>query len=395
MRTPFFSSFFFRRLVAICALVVGVGLLLSRPGVEAAGVVPTDSCCRCHGAVCADSANRRYVHAPVLENMCAVCHVRGVGQAAVEEKESTEAVEWFVRDNQEDDEHWFELPSTLAGAPLALLATAEGGTVLSREITLPPLEQAEPFPARQGGAAISDLRVVEVKKGVFLTARIAWKTDTITDAQVFYGEGNLEASTFLDDRWDTEHEITITGLDGHRRYTFVAVSRDIFGTKTVSPQMVLSTDDFYDETPASPGLQAQGELEVRARFYQEQDRFFARFASSRPVALRLGRNGRQGGSGSTGGEAGQIPDDHPQLTDAYSLTITVCVSCHPDAKGPLSHPVDVLPKAGMHIPPEYTIMPDGRLSCMSCHQAHASDNEYRLTTARRKDLCLGCHRNLG
>lgn len=394
MRTLFFSSYFFRRLVAACALVVAVCLVLLRPGVEAAGVVPTDSCCRCHGAVCADSANKRYVHAPVLENMCAVCHLRGSGQAKVEEKESTEAVEWFVRDNQEDDEHWFELPSTLAGTPLALLATADGGTVLSQEITLPPLEQAESFPARQGGAAISDLRVVEVKKGVFLSARIAWKTDTITDAQVFYGEGNLEASTFLDDRWDTEHEITIAGLDAHRRYTFIAVSHDIFGNKVVSPQMVLATDDFYDHAPDRPSLQSQGDLEMRSRFYQDQGRFFARFASSRPVALRLGRNGRQAAVGSTG-QGGQLPLAHPELTDVYSLTITVCVSCHPDAKGPLSHPVDVLPKAGMHIPPDYAIMPDGRLSCMSCHQAHASDHEYRLTRARRKDLCLGCHRNFG
>lgn len=393
MRTLFFSSFL-GRLAAICALVVGVGLLSSRPGVEAADVVPTDSCCRCHGAVCADSAGKRYVHAPVLENMCAVCHVKGAGQTKVEEKESTAAVEWFVRDNQEDDEHWFELPSTLAGTPLALLATANGGTVLSQEITLPPLEQAEPFPARQGGAAIYDLRVVEVKKGVFLSARIAWKTDTITDAQVFYGEGNLEASTFLDDRWDTEHEITIAGLDAHRRYTFVAVSHDIFGNKAVSPQRVLATDDFYDHAPAPPSLQSRDELEVRSRFYQDQGRFFARFASSRPVSLRLGRNSHQAAVGSTG-QGGQLPLAHPELTDVYALTITVCVGCHPDAKGPLSHPVDVRPKAGMHIPPEYAIMPDGRLSCMSCHQAHASDHEYRLTRARRKDLCLGCHRNFG
>ncbi|MBU0682472.1 MAG: hypothetical protein KKD73_13725 [Proteobacteria bacterium] len=375
----------------------GLTCIIAAAQGDASGTVAPEECCRCHFQVCEERASKRYVHAPILENHCAVCHVKGgmpsVGLGAVQE-EANEEIEWFVRDSQEHNEHWFELPSHYAGTKITLMANAGENKVLNQEINLPTLDHAERFSLQQGEITISDLRVVEVKKGVFLSAIIAWKTDRITDAQVFYGEGDLGSSTALDNRWATEHEILVAGLDAGSRYRFVVVSHDIYGNKAMSQEMILSTRDFYSEPVLKPKGQP-GQIAMKAHFYQEQGRFFARFATSHPVAVRLGRTGEQTLRVEANGVGTNRPQEHLELTDPYSLTITVCVGCHPQSKGEHSHPVDIRPKAGMHIPPEYRTMADGRLSCMSCHQAHASDNEYRLTRAKRKDLCLGCHRNFG
>ncbi len=385
----------------IFLLVVGILLITGlsfagKPGAEGSTISP-DQCCSCHFDVCEKKASKRYVHAPVLENHCAVCHVKGgdlnIEQQAVDNKAQAE-IEWFARDCQENDEHWFELPGSLAGKNISLMAKAGERKVLEQEVNLPLLEELEQFPVAQSGVHIYDLQVVEVKRGVFLSARIAWKTDRISDAQVFYGEKSLKAKSALDHRWATDHEITLTGLDSRRKYTFIAVSHDIYGNKALSEKMDFSTYDFFSE-PALQSRVVQREIDLQARFYREKERLFARFATSQPVAMRLGRNGDEILMVREVGSKDKRPLEHLELTAPYSLSIAVCVGCHPQAKGAHSHPVDIRPKAGMHIPPDYRVMADGRLSCMSCHQAHASDNEYRLTRAKRKDLCLGCHRNFG
>jgi predicted CXXCH cytochrome family protein len=387
----------FKIFLLVLAGLCGLTFSIAAAQGDASGAVAPEECCRCHLKVCEERTTKRYVHAPLLENHCAVCHVKGgmpsVGRQAVQE-EVNEEIEWFVRDSQENNEHWFELPAYFAGTNITLMANAGENKVLNQEINLPTLDRAERFPLQQGEITISDLRIVEVKKGVFLSARIAWKTDRITDAQIFYGEGDLRSSTALDNRWATDHEILVAGLDAGRLYRFVVVSRDISGNKAISQEMMLSTRGFYSEPVLKPKGQ-QGQVVMKAHFYQEQGRFFARFATSHPVAMRLGRNGEQALRVEANGVGANRPQGHFELTDPHALTITVCVGCHPQSKGEHSHPVDIRPKAGMHIPPDYRTMADGRLSCMTCHQAHASDNEYRLTRAKRKDLCLGCHRNFG
>ncbi|MBW2186551.1 MAG: cytochrome c3 family protein, partial [Deltaproteobacteria bacterium] len=48
---------------------------------------------------------------------------------------------------------------------------------------------------------------------------------------------------------------------------------------------------------------------------------------------------------------------------------------------------------GMIIPPEYPLLENGRMTCMTCHQPHSSNNEARLLKEGKKELCTGCHTN--
>ena len=382
-------------------MVVGglsvMAMLLSFEEGDASGITTPDKCCSCHAEVCQEPAKKRYVHTPVLENHCTVCHVKG-GQPApikvAQSEKKKDKIDWFARDCEENDEHWFELPTQFASAKVALMAKAGGRKVLRKEVELPSLDSAERFPFLTGDPVISDLRIIEVKRGVFLSATIAWTTDRITDAQVVYGEKDLISSTALDDRWATEHKITITGLAAGKSYSFIAVSTDIYGNKAHSQEMALSTHDFFKKVERPKG-KIPPQVNLRTRFFQQEDRLFAKFETDHPVAMRLGLNGGRIEKQIQNEINPEVPMDHLEMTDPYLLTIQVCFGCHPQSQGVHSHPVDIHPKAGMRIPPEYSTMADGRISCMSCHQAHASNNEYRLTRAKRKDLCLGCHRKFG
>ncbi|GEM_PF-3784136 len=89
-----------------------------------------------------------------------------------------------------------------------------------------------------------------------------------------------------------------------------------------------------------------------------------------------------------------LPPEHLPLTDQYFLNVKVCDKCHPDYRGTMSHPVEVFPTPGMQVPEGYSMLADGRMSCQTCHTAHASDTEYRLVRPTQKELCLGCHRNI-
>ncbi len=387
----------YRLQIPLLVIAALLGLFFSAEQSEAGDTIMPAQCCRCHGDVCQQSDTKLYVHAPFLENNCAVCHVRGglsSAEPAVVAEDFPDEVSWFARACQENKEHWFELPSSLAGTTIALLATAGSGKILAQEVALPALDQLPPLPGPPGEGKISDLHLVEVKKGVFVSARIAWKTNRLANAQLFFGKEELSSTTAVDHCWATDHEITLAGLAANREYKFVAVSRDIAGNEVSSPAMTLSTRNFFARAARQPAA-APDNVALQAAFYQQEGRFFAHFAGNQPVTMRLGQSAQQALRTMGDGMAAKTPADHLALTDSRSLTITVCVGCHPQSHGVRSHPVDIAPKAGMVIPPDYQTLADGRLSCMSCHQAHASEHEYRLTRASRKELCLGCHRNFG
>lgn len=80
------------------------------------------------------------------------------------------------------------------------------------------------------------------------------------------------------------------------------------------------------------------------------------------------------------------------MADERFTSLEVCYQCHEKLKGPLSHPVDVLPPSGMSIDRQtYRLLADGRLSCISCHQPHTGAPPYRLARKNQRRLCLGCH----
>ncbi len=365
----------------------------------AGGVTGPEQCCVCHRKVCEDTADKRYVHAPDREKQCALCHIARSGTDRINTaKDGESQVQWLTGSvPRQEMESWFSIPSALAGKKIILQAEGHGKKMLRTEVQLPNFSEAEQLVAVSRPPEISELGVDEVKQGVFLTARVTWKTERITDSTVLYGENEPTRKSIVDPRLTKDHEVLLTDLQPRRTYSFVAVSQDIFGNKTVSPAMTFSTHAFFSR-PGVEKAKTNEKVTVSGKYFRADNRFFAKFVANQPISMRLGTFEGQinVSTKESGGRTGKLPPEHLPLTDPRFLNTGVCYSCHPQTKEVLSHPVDVLPKRGMIIDSrEYKVLGDGRLTCMSCHVPHASDNEYRMVRSDKKKLCLGCHKNFG
>ena len=379
-----------------------LALFLAIYGWSMADNVPApEQCCECHRQVCEDTADKRYVHAPFRERQCALCHIAasGTDRIAIAKNDQSQ-VQWLTESSpQQEIESWFPIPPVLTGKKIILQAEGLGRKMVRMEVQLPNFLEAEQLPAVSRQPEISGLGVDEVKQGVLLTARVIWKTERITDSTVLYGENAPAGKSIVDPRLTKEHEVLLTDLQPGRNYSFVAVSQDIFGNKTVSPAKTFSTRTFFSR-PRVEQAKTTEKVTVSGKYFRVDNRFFAKFVANQPIRVRLGTLEGQMINVSTkaasSGRTGKLPPGHLPLTDSRFLNTGVCYSCHPQTKGVLSHPVDVLPKRGMIIDNRaYKLSGDGRITCMSCHMPHASDNEYRVILSDKKKLCLGCHKNFG
>lgn len=387
------------------ALVLLVGVLCAafffagHGGGIAGGVIGPEQCCACHREVCEDTANKRYVHAPVREKQCALCHIATIGadRITVAKKEEGK-VRWLPGSYpRQGMEYWFSIPPALAGKKIILQADGQGKKTLRLEVQLPNFQEAEQLAAVTKPPEITELNVEEVKQGVFLTARVTWKTDRVTDSAVLYGENEATRKNIVDPWLSKDHEVLLTDLLPRKTYTFSVASRDIFGNQKVSPPKTFSTHAFFSK-PNIEKAKTTEKVTVSGKYFRVDNRFFARFVTNQPTSMRLGTfdGPMHASSKDSGLQNGKLPPEHLPLVDPRFLNTGVCLTCHPQTKGVLSHPVDVQPKRGMIIDSrEYKILGDGRLTCMTCHVAHASDNEARVVKSDKKRLCLGCHKNFG
>ena len=88
---------------------------------------------------------------------------------------------------------------------------------------------------------------------------------------------------------------------------------------------------------------------------------------------------------SEGGEAG------PALLKKMSTVARRCSECH-RLNPRTSHPVGMVVQAG--VPEVFPLDESGRMTCLSCHWAHPSDEEGEPEALLRTDataMCAGCH----
>ncbi|MCB2182298.1 MAG: cytochrome c3 family protein [Desulfobulbaceae bacterium] len=263
-----------------------------------------------------------------------------------------------------------------------------------------PFPEFETVPALENDYTvpnIGNVQVLSVEKGIFLSATIEWQTDELADAQVKYTSGeNWQLSDF-DPQLTQLHRVTLTALKANKVYAFHVVSHDIFGNEAVSGSFSFDTSKALlpkvNKTSSKAGRERK--VGLQPEFFRSGENYFLKITSLKPCMLFLGvpllkpKVLRE-----TAGEKKKpSTKKHATFLDSDDLNTEACYTCHEKTKSN-SHPVNVLPKPGMIIPPEYPTLPDGRISCMSCHMRHTSNNDYRMIKRKNKELCVGCHTNM-
>ncbi|MFO7811486.1 MAG: cytochrome c3 family protein [Pelovirga sp.] len=384
-------------------LIAGVLLILTAPAVAQ----EFDRCDDCHAQILERDRMQMYQHQPFIQQECRSCHAVAEeaaaptpGRAGSPKGLDRRRVTWLEEGAMAKTEHRFLLPADKLGDVLVVEVHDEQGGLKHTELPVPHLVDVATVADAGRSPVITDVEVLEVRRGVFLSVTIGWKSDTLTNAQVYYGLGDMSQSVSSGGNFGTQHQVVLNQLKAGKTYHYKVVSRDLFGREQESQSLTFSTARPVSRsmTTAEPADNKGPEI-ADSNFQRVGSDYLFSLELATPATVYIGRKGvvrkqvAEAAATATTATTGNDKTSHEGLSTGSVLTINACRNCH-QRQTTATHPVGVLPKSGMEIPPEYPTLPDGRISCISCHAVHGSNNEYLARKPGRRDLCVGCHRDM-
>ncbi len=384
-----------------CQGVVLLILLLT--GLPAVGwSADYQGCRRCHQAELDQAEIRLNQHLPFMQKKCAACHATEasasglqtgtVSLSASKTRRAVPKVTWLAESSQTGSEHSFVLPGAKLGDKLVVDLRGERERFPRQEISLPLLRDVEEFKETAAAPEISAIKVLEVKRGVFLSVLIGWKTAALTDAQVHYGVQDLSQRSDRSKRYGRSHQVRLYNLRPDERYQFQVVSTDLFGRSQSSKVRDFTTEKPFEmkKTAAASGAT----IALQSNIQRLGNAYLVQLKTDKPTAVFVGSIGKfriqKDGPKQPATVAATA---HDGLSAGVDLGIAACLNCHRHQEQ-TTHPVNVPPKPGMTIPPEYPTLPDGRITCASCHLTHSSDYKYLSIRRGKRELCVGCHKDM-
>lgn len=381
------------------------------------------ACLRCHKEDYEKDLTNRLVHQPCLEKRCSVCHCASTTAtlkagsrsqtanplAATSQDSSGTLPEIKIIDSAIHSalSHSFIFTQDQVADKLRVELWQGANLKQVETVSLQPLARLPRLTNDKQAPKISDIRIDRVETGLSSTAIISWKTDVPTTSGVRYGINNLEKKSLGFKSLTLKHSLALESLKSNRQYRVAVVAVDFFGNRAVSAAFTLATDKDYMAPLHEFSLSHKTDCHiVKIEFYNVGEKYLALLELSQELSVSIGvdrsandRNQVAGEAGTDGEEnlvavAGAVKKRrklHDFLVSAKTLTIDNCLHCHKEVRREMSHPIDVLPQRGMHVPDDYILLPNGRISCMTCHVRHAGDNMFRLVRAQGKEFCSGCH----
>lgn len=354
-------------------------------------------CQRCHGEDLIKDQSRYFLHAPFAEQKCDACHAAPEpepGKDNAQKSDIQKKIKWLRDCSIAYTNHAFRLPGNTLRDTLIVELYGKDHRISRYEISVPSLESLVEIPGTVKAPTISDIEILKVERGAFLSATIRWKTDTLTNAQVGYGFDNISQTTTAGKRYAREHQVVLHNLVPDKTYHFNVISHDLFGRGQISKDVSFSTSD--PETAGEPEnrqnmLPGEEQIQLSSYFHRLGPDYLLELELQQPASVFIGSKGAllyKPEKPETPDTATDDEDNvHAGLSSAAVISLQACLNCHKKH----SHPLNVPPKMGMIIPPEYPVLPDGRISCASCHAPHGSDHTKLTRKDFQYDLCVGCH----
>ena len=379
-----------KHLTGVILTVLGVGF----PSLVVQAV-DFDGCSVCHGDILTKFWSRQFLHSPFAEKECEDCHAADEADAASVTDSAgpdQQKIEQLAESAKADTNHGFLLPGEKVGSTLIIDIQGNDGKISHQEIDVPPLAALSEVKDSGLPPVISEVRLIRVKQGGFVSATVGWQTDVLTDSQVRYGITDLTQKSEPVASLCRVHQVVLHGLKRQQIYRFSVVSTDLFGRSQTSAPVEFSTSNPYLAPPppadAGNGPPDSEEAGMVSSFQRLGNDYLLELTLTQPAWVFINSSGVEREAKENRG----LPDDefHAELSSMLTTSIGACLGCHSKH----AHPVYVNPKEGMTVLPEYPTLPNGRITCSSCHEPHSS-NYYYLT---RKDyqhrLCVGCHLDL-
>src|SRR6056297_2107969 len=211
---------------------VGALLLLTAP----AFALEFARCDDCHSQTLERDLMQIYQHQPFIQQECRACHAVAdevaaltPGRADTPKRLNRRRVTWLEEGAMAKKEHRLLLPADKLGEKLVVEVHGGQGGLTHTELPVPHLVDVATVADVGRSPVINDVEVLEVRRGVFLSVTIGWKSDTLTSAHVYYGPGEMTQSVSSGGNFGTQHQVVINQLKPGKTYNFKVLSRDLYG----------------------------------------------------------------------------------------------------------------------------------------------------------------------
>ncbi len=334
-------------------------------------------CVSCHEDVHREAISAKYRHSVVTDQKCARCHIieptnwnPNLVEQAISKEYTTEAL-IPLKDMVEENKKytlkvvaWDE--TSRRSAPITVELEPENIT---------PFELEPP-----STLSVQNIRVEEIRHGVFSTATISWQTNEFTRGAVEYGEDKKYINvTPWEYSYSREHRVTLKGLKKGRRYYYRIILKDVFGNMIRSSEMILDIEEpRYPPQRRSSIARGFPSIE-RAEPVSIQGYPFLLVVTDRPsrvtVTLKSTADDKTHGDG---------------FLPPKTAQIDVCIECHRQG---VSHPVGISANSpSTVIPKNLPTLEGGIITCVTCHYPHGSDKPFFARMDFERDICIECHR---
>ena len=399
----------FKEISILCTLVL---LIVIRPATSRSD---DSECLDCHEDV-ADVINESfYVHEPVRDKKCRVCHARQdveetepvqpvaepVTNFVVAYKNTTSAkqepITWLL-ENFTPSRYQAALisPRQLEDRLILELWQEQSGKK-KRQFETPKLEDLEAQNPLYQMLSIDNIYLTEFDTRLVPRASLHWTTNEPGRCTVSYGNERPDVIYEEDDLYVYDHHLHLRNFTD-KGYVVEIKCRDPY-------RRLKNTEHF--NILSLPVLKNEQEAAIptkdRVRLKNLQDKLWVEVETTQPASLSVGvqRVADDESDSALTEPTITLPepvhetddDEHIVLNTLLYTTTQVCHKCHTGLEPGQSHPVNVLPPLNMTVPPEYKRLKNGKITCMTCHTIHGGNTENRLIKKTPKALCTGCHTN--
>lgn len=337
-------------------------------------------CVGCHLDTFMDMNKKKFVH-PGAKRDCKRCHIKQLKTGT--EKEIPIGV--YARDSFV----FLDLNENTSYSLRIRVKDRAGKEALSSEVRFVPATVSKTIYNDNRPPQISDLKVAEIRAGIFYSATLVWNTDEYSTSTLEYGLPGTPGTQISNEaQYVTDHRMTVGGLFPGKVYVFRAIARDPFGTTFTSGDLKMEVKNPFaaemEDSDTWPAVRS-----VRVVKIDKRTALTWKSNKETIAFLNLGEVMEDDG-GSRGGP------HSPGFVEFQYRGIYACLSegCH---KGKIhrkwSHPTGKLLWTKVKVPVDLPIFEGNVMLCVTCHTPHSGDHKYRLRKVETR-LCNSCHADL-
>lgn len=361
-----------------------------------------EQCLKCHQDVRNADMEQSFIHEPFAQNQCNSCH--GFNQAdniiamPIEQKTSDVAskddewMEWLAESFVENTNQAALLPLDICASELTIKLWYQNRSKQQSILHCPDTNTIPTKATPSKKPDILQLHLSSYYDKLLSRATLAWGTDTPCRCQLFYTFDGHEYVLHQDDCFTNNHNQEIRNFKPGDTNISIKCT-DTSQQHTQSQFMPLTSLPLRADNPNStPQIEM---AEFSADFNRIGDNIEISITTNQPATMALGQIEQNKEPLVTVSQEPMPQEDseHSPLANKEQLNTTICFKCHRSTVEVSSHPINVSAPPGMIIPPEYPLLDNGELTCMTCHSRHSSNNPARLVKSSKKALCTGCHTN--